>query len=552
MFFHKKNLINHKYLINEISNIPKDPGVYKFLDKENKIIYVGKAKNLKNRISSYFINKEAHGIKTKKLISEINNIEITLVKDNFEALLLENNFIKNHQPKYNILLKDDKSYPYVCISEERFPKIYTTYKNDKIKGKFYGPFLKKKYAEEIIDLIREVYPFRTCNYNLSEKNIENKKFKPCLEYHLKNCNAPCIGLQTEKSYLESTSSAINILKGNFSEVKNNLKSKMKSLSDEMKFEEASFYKRKLDLIDNYQKKSIIINPELGCFNVFGIDYTEDVFFINYMEVKNGAISFSKTFIAEKKIEERNNEVLEKIFFEIITLLSPNSNQNISNIEINFSHKKYKITTPEIGDKKKIVLLAQRNAMNAKQDFLEKKIKNSAKINSSITDLLQKDLSLPHPPDHIVCFDNSNLCGTNPVAAMVCFKNGKPAKKFYRRFNIKTVLGPNDFASMEEVVFRTFENKKEDLPNLIVVDGGKGQLSSAIKSLKKVNLYPQIPIISIAKGLEEIYKPEENLPICINKKSPSLKLIQKIRDEAHRFAIEFHRKKRSADSLKTTT
>jgi excinuclease ABC subunit C len=545
-------LKSSQYSLDEINSLPSDPGVYCFHNKHNKIIYVGKAKDLKKRVSSYFTESKQHSIKTQKLASEISTIEITIVNSEYEALLLENNLIKSNQPRYNILLKDDKTYPYICVTNERFPRLTTQRNPDAKLGKVYGPFTSSKVMYQILELIKEICPLRTCSYNLSEKNIVDNKFKVCLEYHLKNCMGPCVGYQKENEYITSIERAIDLLKGNFSEVKRDLKEKMLLSAHNLAYEQAELYKKKLESIEAYQAKSIIINPTLGNIDVFGITTENENVFVNYMQIINGAIAFAKTIEVVKKLDEDLEEILPTIIFELTTKYNSPAQELISNVGINTEVARIKTSIPQIGDKKKLVLLAMKNALSAKQEFINRDRENDAKVSETLK-ILQHDLMLSELPLHIECFDNSNLLGTNPVSAMVCFKNGKPAKKFYRHYNIKTVIGADDFASMYEVVFRRYKNAIEEdtIPNLILIDGGKGQLSSAIEALKVVGLYGRVAIVAIAKRLEEIYYPNDPHPVHISKKSPALKLLQRIRNEAHRFAIEFHRKKRSESSLKST-
>lgn len=538
-----------QYALTEINKLPNAPGVYCFYNSGCKIIYVGKAKDLRKRVSSYFLESKQHTIKTHRLAAEVANIDITLVNSEYEALLLENNLIKANQPRYNFLLKDDKTYPYVCITKERFPKLMIQRKPDPSQGKVYGPFTSSRVMHQILDLIKEVSPLRTCNYNLSQKNITEKKFKVCLEYHLGNCLGPCAGHQSEESYASSMERAMHLLKGNFSEVKKELKTKMLQAAQELAYENAEHYKKKLESIEAYQAKSIIINPALGSVDVLGIVSADENIFLSYMQVMNGAISFAKTVEVEKKLDETLEELLPAVIFELSKRYNSSASEIISNVEVPMPGFKAQIHVPQIGDKKKLLLLAMRNAMSAKDEFLSKQIEKKSVVSETLK-ALQADLALSEPPLHIECFDNSNLQGTTPVAAMVCFKDGIPAKRCYKHFNIKTVVGADDFASMYEIVHRRYSDAATQgaLPNLIVIDGGKGQLSAAIDALKALGIYGKVAIVSIAKKLEEIYYPNDPNPLCLSKKSPSLKLLQRIRNEAHRFAITFHRKKRGENSL----
>ncbi len=535
----------------EYLKLPDKPGVYKFLDLEGIIIYVGKAKNLKKRVSSYFTKANLDNRKTYKLVSEIVQIEFVIVSSEFDALLLENNLIKENQPRYNILLKDDKSFPSICITNERFPRIYSTRRIDHSKGEYFGPYTSVKAMNGVLDLIRKLHRIRTCKYNLSEENIAKKKFKVCLEYHIGNCLGPCEGLQSEENYLEDIEEAKRILKGKVGIVSKSYKDKMQNAASSLKFELAQSYKEKLDLLDKFQSKSLIVNQKITNTDVFTMTLSEKEksMYINYMHIENGAIVNSETLEVKKKIEEDNEEVFQFTVFDLRKKYGSNNPFILTNTEIE-PWEGVEVTIPKIGDKKKLVDLSFKNALYFKKERFSQK---TVQPNEAILKNLQKDLKLRELPIHIECFDNSNIQGTNPVASMVCFKNGKPSKSNYRKFNIKTVVGPDDFASMKEVVGRRYAHlKKENIPypNLVVIDGGKGQLSSACEALKDLGIYGKIPIIGIAKRLEEIYFPEDNIPIYISKKSTSLKLLQQLRDEAHRFAITFHRQKRSKESVQS--
>jgi len=533
---------------NEYSRLPEKPGVYKFLNKENQIIYVGKAKSLKKRVASYFTKGNLDNRKTYRLVSEIQQIEFVIVSSEFDALLLENNLIKEHQPRYNILLKDDKSFPSICITNERFPRIYSTRRIDHSKGEYFGPYTSVKAMNSVLDLVRKLYTIRTCKYNLSKENVKKKKYKVCLEYHIGNCLGPCEGLQQEEDYLEDIQSAKQILKGKVSIVTKSYKEKMQSASQNLKFELAQGYKEKLELLEKFQIKSLIVNQKISETDVFTLVTGDNKsLFINYMKIENGAIVNSETLEVKKKLEEDENELFRISIFDLKKKYKSTNPTVLTNIEIE-PWEGVEIIQPQIGDKKKLVELSLKNALFFKK---EKYSKKSVQPNREILENLRKDLRLQDLPIHIECFDNSNIQGTNPVASMVCFKNGKPSKSDYRKFNIKTVEGPDDFASMQEVVGRRYSRlKAEDqpLPNLVVIDGGKGQLNAACDALRELHLYGEIAIIGIAKRLEEIYYPEDNLPLHISKKSTSLKLLQHLRDEAHRFAINFHRQKRSKTSF----
>lgn len=540
-----------RYSRDEYLSLPEKPGVYKFLDSDTKIVYVGKAKNLKKRVSSYFTKSNLDNRKTYRLVGEIKAIEFVIVESEFDALLLENNLIKENQPRYNILLKDDKSFPSILITNERFPRIYATRRIDHSKGEYFGPYTSVKAMNGVLDLIRKLHKIRTCKYNLSEENIGKKKFKVCLEYHIGNCLGPCEGLQTEADYLADIEEAKKILKGRIAIVSTSYKDRMEHAAHELKFEIAQEYKGKIELLEKFQTRSLIVNQKITDTDVFTLVKAEEKsVFINYMKIENGSIINSETIEALKKIEEDDSEVFRFSIFDLRKKYSSTNPTIFTNLEIE-PWEGINITTPKIGDKKKLVDLSYKNALFYKKERLSK---DTIVPNEQVLKRLQEDLKLTELPVHIECFDNSNIQGTNPVASMVCFKNGKPSKADYRKFNIKTVTGPDDFASMNEVVGRRYAYlSKEGLsfPNLIIIDGGKGQLSAACTALKDLDLYGQIPIIGIAKRLEEIYYPEDSIPLHINKKSPSLKLIQHLRDEAHRFAINFHRQKRSKSSIEST-
>ena len=536
-----------------LKQLPTDAGVYKFFDKNKILLYVGKAKNLKNRVNSYFNKSGQHNRKTINLVKQIASIEFTVVNSEFDALLLENNLIKNHQPKYNILLKDDKTFPYILISNEPFPKLIITRKLEKNKGQYFGPFTNLKAMNAIVDLIRELYTIRTCHLHLSQENIQEKKFKLCLEYHLGNCQAPCEGLQTEENYLKDIEQAKQILKGNLHTVKNHIKEQMLAFAEKLEFEKAEAYKQKLLLLDKFQSKSLVVNPnKIIDVDVFSIISDEDNSYINFLKIKNGAIIHTQNVEVKKKLDESEEEVLTLVAFNLRDTVNSTASEIITNIPLNISDEKFINTLPKIGDKKKLLTLSQKNVLYYKKEKIQQQLLRQGKDKSKLVlEELQQVLRMKDLPTHIECFDNSNMQGTNPVASMVYFNNGIPYKKGYRHFNIKTVQGPDDFASMKEIVYRRYRrllNENAELPQLIVIDGGKGQLSAACEALKEVNLYGKITIIGIAKKLEEIYFPEDSIPLHISKKSPALKLIQKVRDEAHRFAIEFHRNQRSNNSL----
>lgn len=531
-------------------NLPDEPGVYRFFDDE-KLIYVGKAKSLKKRVSSYFNKQTGVSRKTKRLVSEIKAIEVTLVNNEFDALLLENTLIKQNQPKYNILLKDDKTFPYICVSNERFPRIYSTRKFLPSNGTYFGPFANVKAMNNVLRLINNVFTLRTCRYELSEENIAKGKFKVCLEYHIGNCKGPCEGLQSEEEYLKDIEQSINILKGNLSMPKQYFKEHMADASQKLEFENAQKFKDKLELVDRFQSKSVVVSPKLTDLDVFSILSDEKWAFVNYLRIKNGTINLSQTSEIKKKLNESDEDILALMIVELKDKFQSTAREVLVNRPLELEANNFKVIEPQIGDKKKLINLSIKNAMFAKKEKYAS-LDNVKDKGQRVLKQLQADLSLKELPTHIECFDNSNIQGTNPVASMVCFKMGRPSKKDYRHYKIKTVVGPDDFGSMNEVVSRRYSRliqESADLPKLIVIDGGKGQLSAACDALKEHNLYGKIPIIGIAKRLEELYFPEDSFPIHIDKKSESLKLIQKLRDEAHRFAITFHRDLRSKNSFK---
>lgn len=534
----------------DVLNLPDNPGVYRFFNEEGTLIYVGKAKSLKKRVSSYFNKQAGINRKTRRLVSEIKAIEVTLVNSEFDALLLENNLIKQNQPRYNILLKDDKTFPYVCVSNERFPRIYSTRKFIPSDGTYFGPFASVKAMNNVLRLINSLFTLRTCRFDLSEENISKGKFKVCLEYHIGNCKGPCEGLQTEEDYLKDVDQAMNILKGNLSIPKQYFKEHMAEAAQKLEFENAQKFKDKLELVDRFQSKSVVVSPKIADMDVFTIVSDEKWAFVNYLRIKNGTINLSQTSELKKKLEESDEEILALMIIDLKDKFQSSAKEVLTNKEIELETQNFKLIQPQIGDKKKLIELSLKNALFAKKEKYSS-LENVKDKGNRVLKQLQSDLSLKELPTHIECFDNSNIQGTNPVASMVCFKMGRPSKKDYRHFKIKTVVGPDDFGSMNEVVGRRYKRLIDEnlpLPKLIVIDGGKGQLSAACDALKGLNLYGEIPIIGIAKRLEELYFPEDSFPIHIDKKSESLRLIQKLRDEAHRFAITFHRDQRSKNSF----
>nr|WP_099092397.1 excinuclease ABC subunit UvrC [Lutibacter profundi] len=530
----------------QIQTLPTSPGVYQYYDKEGVILYVGKAKNLKKRVASYFTKTHENG-KTRVLVKKIATVKHIVVNSETDALLLENNLIKKYKPRYNVLLKDDKTYPWICIKKERFPRIFLTRNVIKDGSEYFGPYTSVRTARALLDLIKELFQLRTCNYDLSKKNIEFKKYKVCLDYHIGNCKGACEGLQTVENYQQDIDAIRNIIKGNFKHSLKLFKELMLQFADKMEFEEAQKIKEKIDLLANYQAKSTVVNPSITNVDVFSLISDEGFAYANFFKIVNGSIIQSHTTEIKKRLNETDKKLLELFIIEIRTRFNSQSKEIYVPFKVDLGEE-LKVTVPKLGDKKRIVELSIRNAKYFRQErFKQIKIVDPDRHVNRIMAQMKKDLRLTKEPRHIECFDNSNIQGTNPVAACVVFKNGKPSKKEYRHFNIKTVVGPDDFASMEEVVFRRYKRLKEEdqpLPQLIVIDGGKGQLSSAVKSLDILGLRNKIAIIGIAKRLEEIYYPNDSIPLYLDKTSESLKVIQRLRDEAHRFGITHHRNKRS--------
>ena len=531
-------------MIEQLKLLPDNPGVYIFYDKKEKILYVGKAKNLKKRVSSYF-NKTAVSFKTQVMVKQIASIKHILTNTESDALLLENSMIKKHQPKYNVLLKDDKTFPWVCIKNERFPRIFLTRQLIKDGSEYIGPFTSVYIVRTLLKFMRELYPIRTCNYNLSTENIDQKKYKICLEYHLGNCMGPCEGKQSEMNYNETISQVRSVLKGNVAEVINLLHKEMQNLASQYKYEEAEKVK---------QSKSVVVNPSIDNVDVFAFVKKDNVFYINYLRLIKGAIIQAHNISVNTKIDEVDHDVLLLAIMDIRERFASKAYEIIVPLQISTEIPGIKFSKPIRGDKVKLVKLSESNAkffmqqqLKKENEFIQKREENG------VLAKLKEDLRLKSIPLHIECFDNSNIQGTNPVASCVVFKNGKPAKSAYRHFNIKSVEGIDDFASMKEIVYRRYHRlleEQESLPDLVLIDGGKGQLNAAVASLKELQIYHQIPVIGIAKRLEEIFYPDDKIPLYLDKNSPSLKLLQQIRNEAHRFGITFHRDKRSKNFIQT--
>jgi excinuclease ABC subunit C len=536
-----------------LPTLPEDPGVYRYFDESGTIIYIGKAKNLKNRVSSYFTNIKGKDNKTRRLVAQIRNLEFTIVHSEFDALLLENTLIKQFQPKYNILLRDDKTYPFICLTKERFPRLITERRINHSLGTFFGPYANPKLMHALLEMLHQLYPMRTCALNLKESNIEAGKFKVCLEYHIGNCKGPCEGLEQEARYMEYIEQVSQILKGNYQKAKSFLISQMQEASTRMAFEQAQEWKEKWHLLENFQAKSTVVNPSIHDVDVFSMVSDESLAYINFMKVINGTILQSQTWEVKKKLEEEEAELLTMLIWEKRDQFQSKAKEIITNIPMSIEFEGVKNTLPNQGDKRKLLDMSLKNVLYFRKDKADRKAAEESGGDRKMRVMikLKNDLRLTELPKHIECFDNSNLQGTNPVSAMVCFMNSLPSKKDYRIFTPKTVEGPDDFATMFEVITRRYTRVLEEeaeLPDLIIVDGGKGQLSAACDALKDIGLYGKIPIIGIAKRLEEIYFPEDSLPLYIDKKSESLKLIQQLRDEAHRFGITAHRNKRSKNFI----
>ncbi len=537
--------------------LPDDPGVYRFLDAEGGILYVGKAKNLRNRLSSYFGEKANQTAKTKALVRNADRIEFTLVDSEHDALLLENTLVKKHQPRYNVMLKDEKSpLIYICIKNERFPRVFLTRKVIRDGSQYFGPYLNKLRVAQILELIRKLFQLRTCSLVLSEANIDKGKFKPCLEYHIKNCAAPCVNLETEAAYNAKIDQIKNVLRGNFAPVKLFLRAEMQHYADNLQFELANAMKEKLSLFEDFQSKSTVVNPNIRDVDVFALAADEKEAYVNYLKVVNGAIINTYTLTLTKNLDEEPEILLAYAIQSLRERFNSITRELVVPFELVVpGEPDLTVTVPKIGDKKKLLELSEKNV----QYHLLQKKREAMNLTGRQTPAerilrtLQNDLHMNEAPLHIECFDNSNIHGTNPVSSCVVFRNAKPAKRDYRHYNVKTVEGPNDFASMEEVVYRRYRrllDEGQSLPQLIIIDGGKGQLSSAVKSLDTLGIRDRLTVIGIAKKLEEIYFPDDPVPLHINKKSESLKLIQQARNEAHRFAITFHRDQRSRHFLGT--
>jgi excinuclease ABC subunit C len=537
-----------------LKTLPSNPGVYQYFDKDGKIIYIGKAKNLKKRVLSYFNKDTSLAGKVRVLVARITDIRWIAVETESDALLLENNLIKEYQPRYNIMLKDDKTYPWICIKNEPYPRVFPTRNIIKDGSEYFGPYASVKLMNTMLDLIRQLYPLRTCHLNLTQSNIKAGKFKICLEYHIGNCLGPCEGHQSEEDYMQTIREIRSIIKGNISMVKNQLAIAMKQYAETFAFEKAQIVKEKIELLDRYQSKSMVVNPAINNVDVFSIIEDDQSAYVNFIKVASGAIIQSHTVELKKKLDETTEELLTMAIADLHPRFSSGATEIIVPLMPEFRLPDITYTVPQRGDKKQLLEMSERNAKYYQLDKQrQKELVDPERRTNRILDTIRKDLGLKELPVHIECFDNSNIQGAFPVAAMVVFRNARPEKKDYRHFNIKTVEGPDDFASMEEVVFRRYKrmlDEGHELPQLVIIDGGKGQLSSAMVSIEKLGLQNRIQLVGIAKRLEELYFPGDSVPLHLDKKSETLKVIQQLRDEAHRFGITHHRKRREKGTIKT--
>lgn len=534
--------------------LPGKPGIYQFFDEQGRIIYIGKAKNLKKRVASYFKNDPSHSGKISVMVKKVRDIQHMVVDSELDALLLENNLIKKYQPRYNVMLKDDKTFPWICIKNERFPRIFPTRNPVDDGSEYFGPYASGRMMHTVLELIRSLYPLRNCKHNLSEKNVKAGKFKVCLEYHIGNCLAPCVGKQSEEDYAKNIDEIREIIRGNISTIIRELKKKMMKHAAAFEFEKAQIIKEKLGVLENYQSKSTVVNPKINNVDVFSIITDEKFAYVNFLRVVNGAIVQAHTVELKKKLEEPDDELLSFAITDLRQRFGDSSKELILPIRPAGQLPGVKILIPARGDKKQLLELSERNARYYKLEKQKKlDLTDPERHTRRVLETMKKDLRMKELPVHIECFDNSNLQGDYPVAAMVCFKNARPAKKEYRHYNIRTVKGPDDFASMEEIIYRRYkrlQDEKKSLPQLIVIDGGKGQLSSALKSLEKLGLRGKITIIGIAKKLEEIYYPTDSVPLFLDKTSETLRVIRHLRDEAHRFGITHHRKRMEKGTIKS--
>ncbi|MCY0971089.1 excinuclease ABC subunit UvrC [Chryseobacterium wangxinyae] len=537
----------------QLKTLPSEPGVYRYYDKNGNLLYVGKAKHLKKRVLSYF-NKNLLGSRIKTMVGKIYRLETTIVNSEYDALLLENNLIKEHQPFYNVMLKDDKTYPWICIKNEDFPRIFLTRTKIKDGSEYYGPYAKVRPAKILLDTIKHIYKLRTCNLNLAPSKIDDGKYKVCLEFHIKNCQGPCEGLESKEEYDEKIDAIRGIIKGDFQTAKQYLVNQMMKYAENLQYENAQIVKERLDILEDYQVKHTVVNPNIDDVDVFGMTSDETAAYVNYFKIRNGNIIQSFTTEIKKIIEESDEDILEEALIEIRQKFESNSKEVLIPFHLTLEIPNVKLIVPKMGDKKRIVELSEKNAKEYRIEKLKQvQIVDPERHSNRIMAEMQKLLRMPVEPRHIEGFDNSNIQGTNPVSACVVFKDGKPSKADYRIFHPKTVTGPDDFKTMEEVIYRRYKrilDEGEPLPQLILIDGGKGQLSSAIKSLKLLGLYGKITIVGIAKRLEEIFFPEDPIPLYLDKKSETLKILQRVRDEAHRFGVKHHRTRRTNSTIKS--
>jgi excinuclease ABC subunit C len=536
-----------------VQALPNQPGVYQFYDNQERIIYVGKAKNLKNRVSSYF-RKQVDSRKTQRLVKNISSIKHIVVPTESDALILENTLIKEHQPRYNILLRDDKTYPWICIKKEAFPRVFTTRKIQKDGSEYFGPFTNFKTVRLLMNLIQELYPLRNCSYDLRPKSIESKNYKVCLEYHIGNCLGACVGEQNEADYDNQIGEIRALLRGNFSQAIRGFQKKMNLAADRLDFEEAQKQKNKIEILTNYQSKSAVVSATISNVDVCSVISDEQTAYVNYLHVAYGSIVRFHNMEIKKKLEESDEDVLRVVVVELRRRFASASKEVILPVPIELGDD-IRVTVPQKGEKKKLLDLSLRNAKQGRLEQLKQiKISDPQQHSMRLMNQVKKDLRLQVLPEHIECFDNSNIQGSNPVAACVVFRQAKPAKKEYRHYIIKTVTGANDYASMEEVIYRRYKRlleEKQNLPQLIVIDGGKGQLSSALLSIDALGLRHKIAVIGIAKRLEEIYYPNDPIPLYLDKRSETLKIIQQLRNEAHRFGVRLHRNRRSKNAVSSS-
>ncbi|WP_336730973.1 excinuclease ABC subunit UvrC [Chryseobacterium sp. VD8] len=537
----------------QLKTLPSEPGVYRYYDKNDQLLYVGKAKNLKKRVLSYF-NKNLSGYRIKIMVGKIQRLETTIVNSEYDALLLENNLIKEHQPFYNVMLKDDKTYPWICIKNEDFPRIFLTRTKIKDGSEYYGPYAKVRPAKILLDTIKHIYKLRTCNLNLAPSKIDEGKYKVCLEYHIKNCEGPCEGLESKEDYDEKIDAIRGIIKGDFRKAKEYLVNQMMKYATNLQFENAQIIKERIDALEDYQTKNTVVNPSIDDVDVFGMTSDETAAYVNFFKIRNGNIIQSYTTEIKKILEESDEDIMEQALVEIRQKFDSHSKEVLLPFHLSIEIPNVKLIVPKVGDKKRIVELSEKNAKEYRLEKLKQvQIVDPERHTNRIMSEMQKLLRMPVEPRHIEGFDNSNIQGTNPVSACVVFKDGKPSKADYRIFHPKTVEGPNDFATMEEVIYRRYKrmlDEGEDLPQLILIDGGKGQLSSAVKSLRLLGLYGKITVVGIAKRLEEIFFPEDPIPLYLDKKSETLKILQRVRDEAHRFGVKHHRTRRKNSTIKS--